>query len=324
MAEVLKREEKKAMRVPELAEYREVSMEREPLIQPALESLKTGWIPDIPDFRDYTMEHEEVAPLLAKLNVPLTGIGALPPSVDLRADCSPIETQHPLGSCTAQAGVGLLEYFERRAFGRHIDGSRLFLYFVSRRLGNMHGDVGCYLRLTMGGMTLFGVPHEQFWPYNPANIDVDPPAFVYALAQNYQAVIYYRLDPPGTPYNNAFVMRLKLLLFAKLPMMFGFTVYRDAITQVTNGRIPFPTPRDTVYAGHAVDIVGYDDNLPIKNRSLGGIETRGAFLIRNSWGPGWGMNGYGYLPYEYMLKGLTRDFWTLNKAEWVDTGRFGI
>jgi C1A family cysteine protease len=71
---------------------------------------------------------------------------AAPASVDLRAWCSPIEDQGNLGSCTANAGVGLLEYYERRAFGKHLDGSRLFLYKASRNLLGWTGDTGAYLR----------------------------------------------------------------------------------------------------------------------------------------------------------------------------------
>ena len=40
--------------------------------------------------------------------------------------------------------------------------------------------------------------------------------------------------------------------------------------------------------GHAVAAVGYDDSMKILNTNPKGVETKGALLIRNSWGTGWG------------------------------------
>ena len=62
--------------------------------------------------------------------------------------------------------------------------------------------------------------------------------------------------------------------------------------------------------------------MKIKSTTAGAKETVGAFMIRNSWGTGWGDQGYGWLPYEYVLKGLAVDWWSLLKNEWVDTGNF--
>ena len=75
--------------------------------------------------------------------------------------------------------------------------------------------------------------------------------------------------------------------------------------------------------GHAIVAVGYDDKMPIENRDCG-LKTKGALLIRNSWGKAWGDEGYGWLPYDYVLKGLAIDFWSMLKQQWVDTGQFSI
>jgi C1A family cysteine protease len=294
-----------------------------------------GWLPDYPDIRDVTFQSERVPSklqalgqpsvkqMLAKVGATTSAPAALPTSVDLRPWCSPIEDQKTIGSCTAHAGVGLVEYFERRAFGKHLDASRLFLYKVTRNLLKWTGDTGAFLRSTMYALTLFGVPPEEYYPYNIADFDKEPSAFCYAFAQSFQAISYYRLDPPGTTPSNL-LTQIKTYLANGLPSMFGFTVYSSISQANTNGgKIPYPTRGERVLGGHAIDAVGYDDNLKIKNTNAGGIETTGALLIRNSWGTGWGSAGYGWLPYKYVLDGLATDWWSLIKSEWVDTGQFG-
>ena len=280
-----------------------------------------GWLRDYPDFRDYTLEHEEIRPMMEKAGVSLTAKKGRPSSVDLRQYCSKIEDQGALGSCTANAAVGIIEYYERRAFGKHIDASRLFLYKATRNLLHWTGDTGAFLRTTMGAMVLFGCPPEEFWPYNISDFDKEPSSFCYAFAQNYQAIRYFRLDPPGTA-KKTLLDRIRILLQYGLPSMFGFTVFSSIRQAASNGMIPYPAPGERVLGGHAIVAVGYDNNKKIKN-ATSGKETKGAFLIRNSWGTGWGDSGYGWLPYEYVLHGMAVDWWSLLKAEWVDTGVFG-
>jgi C1A family cysteine protease len=295
-----------------------------PMQDPAV-PFAMGWMRDLPDVRDYTTGHEEVVSLLNAVpagDVVCADDPSLPAKVDLRQWCSSIEDQKTIGSCTANAGVGIVEYYQRRAFGKHLDGSRLFVYKATRNLLGTTGDTGAWLRSAMGALTLFGVPPERYWPYDVTKYDLEPPAFVYALGQTYQAEKFYRLDPGGTAPADL-LSAIKKHLAAGVPPMFGFTVY-DSISQAAGtgkGRIPFPQPTDRVAGGHAIAAVGYDDEIEIKHRSAPAA-TKGALIIRNSWGTGWGDRGYGYLPYEYVLKRLAVDWWVLVKAEWLDTDPF--
>ena len=296
--------------------------------------LGMGWLPDYPDFRDYTVEKEEVSlrlkrlaqkepvkDMLKKLGVAQPAKASIPKSADLRKWCSPIENQGALGSCTANAGVGLVEYYERRAFAKHIDASRLFLYKATRNLLHWTGDRGAFLRTTMAAMVLFGVPPEEYWPYLIEDFDKEPSSFCYAFAQDYQAIQYFRLDSLSTP-KDLLLKRIKSFLAAGLPSMFGFSVFSSIEQTNGDGKIPYPCRGEKILGGHAVVAVGFNDDIKIKNTTCG-VETTGALLIRNSWGREWGDKGYGWLPYEYVLGGLAIDWWSLLKSEWVDTKEFG-
>jgi len=287
-----------------------------------------GWMPDYPDFRDRTINYDKVPEkllrmgqkdsiktMLKKTRTEKKARVVLPASVSLLEWFSPVEDQGQLGSCTANAGIGLVEYFEKRAFQKHIDASRLFLYKATRNLMRQTGDNGAYLRSTMGALVLFGVPPEEYWPYKEADFDKEPTAFCYAFAQNYQSMTYYRLDPPGTD-KAELLNQIKTNLSSGLPSMFGFTVYSSIEEAVTTGKIPYPKQGEQIAGGHAIVAAGYDDKMVIKNAKPG------ALLIRNSWGTGWGDKGYGWLPYDYVLNGLAIDWWSLLKNEWIDTGNF--
>jgi C1A family cysteine protease len=277
----------------------------------------------MPDMRDYTLDQKEIKALSKKLGISKVNLKS-PASVDLRKWCSPVENQGTLGSCTAQAGIGIVEYYENRAYNKSIEGSRLFLYKATRNLMQVTGDTGGWLRHTMGALKLCGVPDEKYWPYEIDKFDADPNAFIYSIADNFEAIKYFCHDPLGEkiPYPEV-LNSVRKYLEAGIPSMFGFWGFPSFEKSNVKGGIPYPCEKESAAWGHAVVAVGYDDSIKIKNTNCS-KETTGALLIRNSWGAAWGDKGYGWIPYEYVLNNLAMDFWSLLGMDWVDSNQFGI
>ena len=266
-----------------------------------------GWLPDPPDYRDLMLGDPGVRARLNRV-LPLTARGVASTSatpvgelrVDLRQWCSAIEQQGRIGSCTAQAVVGALEYFERKTRGQHVDASRMFLYRATRRyLGwEGRGDTGAFVRSAIKALRLFGTVPEAYWPYDEARFDDEPESFHYAFAQNFKALEYYRIP--------AHVAELQQVLNAGIPFMFGFTCFSSLFDSAVkrSGIVPYPSRADRPVGGHAVLAVGYTDS---------------HVLFRNSWGTDWGNDGCGYLPWSYFdsRRPLGSDCWTLVNAAWV-------
>ena len=283
----------------------------------------TGWLSPLPDLRDYTTGHDEIRVFNKRLGLTAKK-HKMPPVVDLRRWCSPVEDQLSLGSCTAHAGAGIVEYFERRAFGKHIEASRLFLYKATRNMMQVSGDTGAWLRDTMGALVMCGVPAEKYWPYDTDKFDNEPGSFVYALADNYQSLKYFCHDPLGLDLPVTDILTsVKKYIETGIPSMFGFWGFQSFEESEQPGDIPYPCKGESAQWGHAVVAMGYDDNKRIRN-TLCDTVTNGALLIRNSWGTDWGDDGYGWLPYDYILNRLALDFWSLIEMKWIDSGEFGI
>jgi C1A family cysteine protease len=246
----------------------------------------------------------------------------LPYAVDLSYWCSPIEDQGSLKSCSAFAGIALLEYFTNRTSGRYTDLSAMFLYKAARNLMQVEGDRGSSLRETMKVMEKFGVPPDRYWPYNSDQVNEEPPQFCYSFAQNYQTLKYFRLDYAGIS-NEALLFQIKSVLAAGFPCAFGLALHASAGFEenVIKGWIPYPGDNERFVGGHCVVAVGYNDFETVGPKA----ETnQGALLVRNSWSTDWGRKGYGWLPYSYVLGGLTADWWSLLDANWFEDDLFGL
>lgn len=269
-----------------------------------------GWQPDVPDNRDYTLNKTNVEQVLKKVRSGIINLKTkIPKKIDNRSYCSPVENQQSLGSCTANAVIGMMEYMMRRSKIDHVNLSRLFLYKVTRSLLGWTGDTGAYIRSTMKASAVFGIPPEKYFPYQINKFEDEPSAFLYSFAANFKSLNYARLDDYNLGGKET-LGNIKRILAAGYVTAFGFPVYNSMTNEAD---IPYPDDQDNLEGGHAVLAVGYDDG----HRNQEG-KTVPSLIIRNSWGASWGSEGYGYLPYGYVLDGLAQDFWTIFKEDWIN------
>ena len=273
-----------------------------------------GWIPDLPDARDYTFRHQSVIELLSK-KLERSRHKQLPEAVDLRCGdegerfFTEPEDEGPLNSSTAFAVLSLVEYFERRTRGRTFEGSKLFLYQATRH--RLHkrprmGDTGADLRTTLKTLVQIGVPPEEYWPYDVDKCDDEPSPFLYSLAKPPPGVRYFRLDAPNRDGATTWEA-VKSFLAAGFPIAFGFSV---PASLTTDAEVPYRPHLDSIRGGQAAVAIGYE------NHHFG--RGQPALLIRNSWGSQWGDNGNGWLPVGFVRHQLAKDFWTLMSSDWLD------
>jgi len=254
-----------------------------------------GWMPDLPDNRD----HLYSAPL-AKLRV-------LPTKVDLRRRCPRVYNQGEIGSCTANAIAAAIEFDRKKQKLRDFVPSRLFIYYNERSMEHsIPLDNGAQIRDGIKSVAKQGACPETKWPYDdtPADSTTNlwpsgakprqkPPRSCYTDAKKYRTVSYQRVDRT--------LSQMKGCLADGFPFVFGFTVYDsfESAQVARTGVLQMPKPKEGVVGGHAVLAVGYDDKSE-------------RFVVRNSWGTGWGKKGYFTMPYSYLLTdNLSDDFWTI-------------
>jgi len=220
--------------------------------------------------------------------------------VDLSNYCSSVKDQGALGSCTAFAAIGLVEFLYNK-FEKKIDDllSERFLYYVTRvdiEKTSPNDDSGAYLRDTLQAMIKYGVSTEKSFPYNTRLYYQKPDEKVYSEALNYQVQTYASIKGNG----NELLQTIKKLLQGGSPFIGGVTCFQNFLMD-KKGVIPQPSGK--IIGGHALLFIGYDDK-----KSL--------IKFKNSWGKNWGDLGYGYLSYSYFLSGLVSDLWTISGVEY--------
>ena len=239
-----------------------------------------GWLPDVPDQRDFL--YSAIKPAIR-----------LPDKVDLRNGCSGVEDQGKLGSCTAQALAGNIEFLDKKIDSKYTDVSRLFIYYNERAIEDtVDYDAGASIRDGIKTLKNDGVCRESAWPYVISKFDLKPAVKCYSEAMKHRIESYHRLGTTG---------EMLACLAEGYPFVFGFAVYESFESPEVRrtGIACMPGKDERMLGGHAVMAVGYEQ--PAKR-----------FLVRNSWGGKWGMAGYFTLPFEY-LETLAKDFWTIRR-----------
>lgn len=246
-----------------------------------------GWVPDLPDGRDLLYA------------APLKPLAKLPEKVSLRKKCPRVYDQGELGSCTANAIAGALEFNQMKQRLKSVfTPSRLFIYYNERAmLGTVESDSGAMIRDGIKSVAKRGACKETSWPYEIKRFREKPGKGCYAEARKHQAIQYMRV--------NQSLSQLKGCLAEGFPFVFGFAVYESFVSGKVEktGEVPMPRAGEEFLGGHAVLAVGYD-------------EPAQRFIVRNSWGRSWGKGGYFTMPYPYLTQSsLSRDFWTIRRVE---------
>lgn len=245
-----------------------------------------GWVRDLPDHRDHLY------------SAPVVALQTMPGKFDLISQCPPVYDQGQLGSCTANAIAAAVEFELLKQKLQDFLPSRLFIYYNERAMeGTVGSDSGAQIRDGIKSVAKQGVCPETMWPYVIAKFKSKPSKACYTEALKHTVTLYQRLVPT--------LNQLRGCLASGWPFVFGITVYDsfESPAVAKSGNVPMPAPGEATVGGHAVMGVGYDDSKQV-------------FIVRNSWGTGWGLKGYFTIPYAYVTDSqLADDFWTLRLVQ---------
>jgi len=203
--------------------------------------------------------------------------------------------QGSLGACSAHAALGIFTY-------EHGGGpfSRLALYYWERELeGTINEDSGAYLRDAIKILNTKGIGLEEHWPYDISKFTIEPPPIELQEGALNKITQYFSLDD-GDPND------YRQCLADGYPFMIGIQIFESFESEEVSktGVVPMPGDRERCLGGHAVAVIGYDENFRGTNKRY--------YEVRNSWGKDWGDHGHFWIPAEYLENNsLGTDAWTI-------------
>lgn len=242
---------------------------------------RLGWKPDPPDARDMKLK--------AYPRFIMASLRKIPSLVSLRSEQSPVRNQVDMGSCTGYALSALREYLENIDEGSEVTKgalSPLFIYNMERMLeGTFDFDGGAYIRTGMKVLCKYGVPIEEEFPSTWDNFRVTPTP----SDSSRKHAVYAYMALSG-------LHEIKIALSMKLPVVCGVSIYSNWELPIVEKEGLIPEPQGSFLGGHAVLIVGYNDELQ-------------TLECKNSWGVEWGDDGYFTISYAYLAHSAS-SFWT--------------
>jgi hypothetical protein len=193
------------------------------------------------------------------------------------------------GACAGNSTAESVEVLNNIAGYKAIPLSRQFIYNMARQeTGDLANDNGTYIRICFDVLSRFGVCDEYIFPYDPASVHLSPTLMAMRQALGHKISAAYRINDVGQARLDAVITALR----ANHPVVFGTQVSND-YSNVSDAT-PQKPPTSNIEGGHAQVIMGF---------------IGGNFLIKNSWGTGWGDGGYAYFDPSYITWDQTQDLW---------------
>ncbi|CAF4464432.1 unnamed protein product, partial [Didymodactylos carnosus] len=197
-------------------------------------------------------------------SIPKFGCAEIPKKVDLREMMTPVESQGTLQSClylcsVGNALAGAYEFLIKKNSSKHVDVSRLFIYYNARvKEGNCYEDGGTTIVAAVEALEQLGCCKEETWPYDPSMVGQEPSKQAYEEAMRYRVSEKLSVD---TELNT-----MKACLARGFPFVFGiqlFESFGQADDPETKGRVPLPGENEKEgsngHGWHAMLAVGYSD-----------------------------------------------------------------